>query len=182
MIILMIGPSGSGKGTQAELLARKLDIPAISMGELLRQEIAAKSELGQKVEIYLAAGKWVPAELTWSVLRIELDKHPEGWVLDGFPRLVEQLMMLEEYLKLKAQRVDKIIYLKISDDEAVKRLLGRARHDDSEEIIRQRLKSFKETIEPILARVKQQGILEEVNGERPVEAIHQDIIARLNEQ
>ena len=182
MIILMIGPSGSGKGTQAELLARKLDIPAISMGELLRQEIAAKSELGQKVEIYLAAGKWVPAELTWSVLRTELDKHPEGWVLDGFPRLVEQLMMLEAYLKLKAQQIDKIIYLKIADDEAIKRLSSRARHDDSEEIIRQRLKSFKETIEPILARVKQQGILEEVNGERPVEAIHQDIIARLNEQ
>ena len=90
--------------------------------------------------------------------------------------------MLEAYLKLKAQQIDKIIYLKIADDEAIKRLSSRARHDDSEEIIRQRLKSFKETIEPILARVKQQGILEEVNGERPVEAIHQDIIARLNEQ
>ena len=89
-------------------------------------------------------------------------------------------MMLEAYLKLKAQQIDKIIYLKIADDEAIKRLSSRARHDDSEEIIRQRLKSFKETIEPILVRVKQQGILEEVDGERSVGAIHQDIMARLN--
>ena len=181
MIVLIIGASGSGKGTQAELLAKKLKVATISMGELLRQEIAAKSSLGQKVERYLAAGKWVPAELTWEILKVELGKQAMGFVLDGFPRLVEQLIMLEDYLKTKGQQINRVIYLQVGKDEAIKRLLGRSRTDDQRQVIEQRLKSFAETIEPILARVKQQGILEKVNGERSVEAIHQDILARLNE-
>lgn len=173
MIVLLIGPSGSGKGTQAKLLAEKLKLPAISMGDLLRQEI--------KVATYLAAGKWVPAELTFEILREKLDQYRDGWVLDGFPRLVEQLIMLEEYLKSKQQQVDKIIYLKVGEAEAIKRLLGRSRNDDKREVIEQRLKSFQETIEPILARVKQQGVLEEVDGERSVKEIHQDIMRRISE-
>jgi len=181
MIVFIIGPSGSGKGTQAELLAKKLNLPAISMGNLLRQEIEARSELGQKVATYLAAGKWVPAELTWEILKRELDNQPDGWVVDGFPRLVEQLIMLEEYLKLKQQQVDKVIYLQVGEAEAIKRLLGRSRNDDQREVIEQRLKSFQETIEPILARVKQQGILAAVDGDRSVKEIHEDIMRRISE-
>lgn len=173
MIVLLIGPSGSGKGTQAKLLAEKLKLPAISMGDLLRQEV--------KVATYLAAGKWVPAELTFEILKEKLGQYRDGWVLDGFPRLVEQLIMLEEYLKSKQQQVDKIIYLKVGEAEAIKRLLGRSRNDDKREVIEQRLKSFQETIEPILARVKQQGVLEEVDGERSVKKIHEDIMRRISE-
>lgn len=181
MIVLLIGPSGSGKGTQAKLLAEKLELPAISMGDLLRQEIEAKSKLGQKVATYLAAGKWVPAELTFEILKEKLGQYRDGWVLDGFPRLVEQLIMLEEYLKSKQQRIDKVVYLKVGEAEAIKRLLGRSRNDDKREVIEQRLRSFQETIEPILARVKQQGVLAEVDGERSVKEIHEDIMRRVNE-
>lgn len=173
MIVLLIGPSGSGKGTQAKLLAEKLKLPAISMGDLLRQEI--------KVATYLAAGKWVPAELTFEILKEKLGQYRDGWVLDGFPRLVEQLIMLEEYLKSKQQQIDKIIYLKVGEAEAIKRLLGRSRNDDKREVIAQRLKSFQDTIAPILARVKQQGVLEEVDGERSVKEIHEDIMRRISE-
>ena len=182
MIILIIGPSGSGKGTQAELLAKSFGLATISMGDLLRQEIDTRSELGQKVATYLAAGKWVPAELTWEILKEKLNRQREGFVLDGFPRLVEQLTMLEEYLRLKQQQINKVVYLQVSEAEAIKRLLGRSRNDDKREVIEQRLRSFQETIEPILARVKQQGILAEVDGDRSIQAIHQDIVARLRKR
>lgn len=181
MIILLIGPSGSGKGTQAELLAKSFGLATISMGDLLRQEIDTRSELGQKVATYLAAGKWVPAELTWEILKEKLNRQRGGFVLDGFPRLVEQLIMLEEYLKLKQQQIDKVVYLQVSEAEAIKRLLGRSRNDDKREVIKQRLKSFQETIEPILAFVKQRGILAEVDGERSVKEIHEDIMRRISE-
>ena len=129
MIILIVGPSGSGKGTQAELLAKKLNLPAISMGDLLRQEIAAKSELGQKVADYLAAGTWAPAELPWEILKKELSRQERGFVLDGFPRSVEQLTMLEDYLKEKDKKIDRVVYLKISNETALERLLKRSRKE-----------------------------------------------------
>lgn len=179
MVILIIGPSGSGKGTQAGLLAEKLAVPTISMGELMRMEIAKGSLLGQRAGKYVHRGLWVPAKLTLQVLRPELDKYPGGFVLDGFPRLIEQWDLLEEYLASRGKRIDKMIYLKIGDGEAVRRLLSRVRTDDKREVIEQRLKSFKDTVEPILSRARQLGILEQVDGERSIEAIHQDIMARL---
>ncbi|MBI4034783.1 MAG: nucleoside monophosphate kinase [Candidatus Chisholmbacteria bacterium] len=189
-MVLVIGPSGSGKGTQAKLLAEKLKLPAISMGDLLRQEAKTGSELGQKVQSQLVAGKWAPAELTFTILISELKRHHEGVVLDGFPRLVEQLVMLENYLRKRGQKINRVIHLKVGDAESVRRLTKRAeidrqisgssRHDDTKRVIEERLKSFHESIKPILARVRRQGILEEVDGERSVEKIHQDIMARLN--
>lgn len=180
MIILIIGPSGSGKGTQTGLLAEKLAVPTISMGELMRKEIAKGSVWGQRAEKYVHRGLWVPAKLTLEVLRPELDKYPGGFVLDGFPRLIEQWDLLEEYLTSRRKRIDKIIYLELRDEEAVRRLLSRVRTDDKREVIEQRLKSFKDTVEPILSRARQLGILEQVDGARPIEVIHQDIMARLN--
>ncbi len=189
MIILIIGASGSGKGTQASLLAEKLGVPAVSMGDLLRQEIAQGSAAGKRAETYMKDGLWVPAELTFEILRPVLAKCEAGVVLDGFPRLIEQLHMLEKDLAKRQRQLDKVIYLKISDEEAVRRLLkraeidrqktGEARHDDTEAVIRQRLQSFHETAEPILDEAKKKGVLEEVDGERPVEVIHEDILSRL---
>jgi adenylate kinase len=180
MIVLLIGPSGSGKGTQAELLAQKLHLPAISMGGLMRDEIKANSPLGQKVKKYYDRGLWVPAALTFEILKPTLEKCPAGFILDGFPRLLEQLQALENYLQNNQQQIDHLIYLKISDQEAVKRLMKRARGDDTEMVIRQRLKSFKDHTDPILDYVKESGYLMEVDGARSIAAIHQDIIERLN--
>ena len=190
MIVLVIGPSGSGKGTQAELLAKKLGVPALSMGQLMRDEMQSNTDLGKKLSGYLSQGLFTPTELTLETLTPELEKHPGGFVLDGFPRRLENLTKLEEYLHNKNRKIDKIIYLKIADEEAVKRLTkraevdkqttGLARHDDTDEVIRQRLQSFHETIDPILPYAREKGYLEEVDGERSVEEIHQQIMARLN--
>lgn len=178
MIILIIGVSGSGKGTQAELLAKKLNLPAISMGELLRQEIHHNSKLGKQVADYLKQGKWVPSRLTFRILQPTLDHH-QNFILDGFPRLLDQLRLLENYLKLRHQSIDKIVYLSLSDQEAIHRLLKRARHDDTVQIIKQRLQSFHHHTRPILDYALSQGYLEEIDGDRPIAVIHQDALTRL---
>ena len=183
MIILLIGPSGSGKGTQAQLLAKKLHLPAISMGQLLRDEISSHSSLGQQVKSYLDQGLWAPSQLTFEVLKPVLDQHPEGFILDGFPRLLDQLKILEQHLQTHHKSIDKIFYLQVSDQESINRLLKRAqllnRHDDTQAIIKQRLQSFHASVDPILDYAQQRGYLEQVNGERSIAAIHQDIISRL---
>lgn len=191
MIVLLIGPSGSGKGTQAELAAKKLNLPAISMGQLMREEIQHNSALGQKIKNMYDRGLWIPAELTFAILKPTLEEHPEGFILDGFPRLVEQLYVLEDYLESKKKKIDLIIYLKVSDQEAIKRLLkraefdrqktGQSRRDDSKEVIEQRLKSFNENTEPILRYAQEKGYLAEVDGERSIKKIHEDIMRRISE-
>lgn len=189
MNLIIIGPSGSGKGTQAELLSKKFNIPTISMGELFRQAYEQKTSAGIKAESYWGKGNWVPAELTFKVLQPALNQGEKGFVLDGFPRTIEQVPLLEKYLKERGKKIDRVIHLWVSDEEAVKRLLlraekdikrkGKARRDETEEVIRERLESYHQTVDPILDYYRQQGILEKVDGERPIEPIHQDIMKRL---
>jgi len=189
MNIIIIGPSGSGKGTQAELLSKKFNILTISMGELIRQASEQKIPEGIKAESYWRKGNWVPAELTFKILQPALNQGKKGFILDGFPRTIEQISLLEKYLKEKGKKIDRVIHLWISDEEAVKRLLlrakkdikrkGKARKDETEEIIRERLNSYHQTVDPILDYYRKKGILEKVDGERPIEPIHQDIMRRL---
>lgn len=189
MNLIIIGPSGSGKGTQAELLSKKFNIPTISMGELIRQASEQKIPEGIKAENYWRKGNWVPAELTFRILQPALNQGKKGFVLDGFPRTIEQVPLLEKYLEERGKKIDKVIHLWISDEEAVKRLLlrakkdirrrGKPRKDETEEIIRERLSSYHQTVDPILDYYRKKGILEKVDGERPIEPIHQDIMKRL---
>ena len=187
--ILIFGPSGSGKGTQAQLLSEKLGVPTLSMGELLRQAVAQKTPEGLEVRSFMDQGKWAPLELTLRVLFPALDKHKEGFILDGYPRQFDQIAPLEEFLKTKHQEVDKAIYLWVSDEEAAKRLVlrgqkdlaarGKARSDEKPEVIQARLDSFHKTIDPILAYYEKYGKLLKIDGERPIEPIHQDIMAQV---
>lgn len=189
MNFIIFGPSGSGKGTQAELLSKKLKIPTISMGKLFRQAYKRKTPGGIEAYRYWGKGDWVPGNLTFKVLQPALDRCQKGFILDGYPRRKDQIPPLEKYLKKRNQKIDWAILLWISDKEAMKRLLlrakkdmktkGKARLDETKEVINARLDSYHQTAGPIIKYFRQQGVLMEVDGERLIEVIHEDIMKRL---
>lgn len=189
MIMVIIGPSGSGKGTQAELLSKKLRIPAISMGNLFRRAYEEKTPAGIRAETYWGKGRWVPDSLTFKILKPALDQCKNGFIVDGFPRTFAQIPILEEYLSRRHLRIDRVINLKISDKESIKRLLlrarrdketkGKARSDETAEKIKNRLQEYCRTATPILEHFQKKGILLEINGERPIEEIHHKIMEKL---
>ena len=174
MNIVVLGPQGSGKSTQAELLAKVLKIPHLQTGELFRRIAREKTELGRRVKERLDRGQLVSDEDTMRVVTKELvaEKYKKGVVLDGVPRNLKQA----KRLRLK---IDRAVYLEVSDREGIKRLILRKRADDTPELIRERLRIYHLETEPILDFYQKQGILERVDGERPIEEIHQDILDRL---
>lgn len=192
MNLVIFGPSGSGKGTQAELLSKKLKIPTISMGRLFRRAYEKKNPEGIKAEEYWRRGNWVPEKLTFKVLKPVLSKHRHGFILDGYPRSINQVVLLERFLKKRGQKIDRTILLWISDKEAIIRILLRAKKelqakgkarstDKNKKLIEARLISYHQTVDPIIEYYRKQKILMEVDGERSIEDIHQDIMARLKQ-
>ncbi|MFH1841022.1 MAG: nucleoside monophosphate kinase [Candidatus Shapirobacteria bacterium] len=189
MNLIIIGPSGSGKGTQADLLAKKLQIPSLSMGEILRKAYEDKTPDGIEAEKTWGIGKWSPPALVFKILVAVLDQCPNGFILDGYPRLEEQISLLENYLKTKNQKINRVIQLCVSDQESTKRLLsraesdrktkGQARKDETVESIQSRLREYHRTIEPILQNFQKKGLLLQIDGERSIKAIHQDIVEKL---
>lgn len=175
MNLVVMGPQGSGKSTQAELLANKLNFPHLQTGELYRQIEKESSPFGRKIKAILRKGQIVPDKEHNQVLTQELakSKYARGFVLDGSPRTLDQT-------KSQPFKVDRVYYLNVSDKENIKRLLKRGRYDDTPEIITQRLKIYHQQTEPVLDYYRKLGVLEEVDGERPIEEIFQDILGRLN--
>lgn len=150
--LIFLGPPGAGKGTQAERLAQDLKIPHISTGEILRQAIAAQTPLGQKAKRYVDGGELVPDDLILDLIQERLsqaDAKRDGWILDGFPRNVEQAEFLEQLLDRLQQASDSVLSLEVPDDVLIARLLARGRKDDSEETIRRRLEVYREQTEPV---------------------------------
>lgn len=170
--IIFMGPVGGGKSTQAKLLADYLKIPHIEMGGLLRN--FSKTTEGQKVEKLLKAGKFAPNMLTLKILSRELKKrkYRHGFVADGVPRNLIQAKKLPFEPNI-------VIYLVVSDSENTKRLLLRGRLDDTKAVIRHRLEIYYRQTEPILNFYRRRDKLLEINGERPIEVIFQDIVGKL---
>ena len=180
MNIVLLGISGSGKGTQAEMLADKYGLTHISSGGLFRAEYEKKSPEGLAAYEYWSKGSWVPDETTFNLVKLYLDQAENGFILDGFPRTLNQCHILDNYVSSKNQKIDHAIYLMVSEEEAINRLKKRAvegRLDETEEIIRARFRSFVESINPILEYYKNN--LMEINGERSVEEINRDIISKI---
>jgi len=174
--ILMLGPQGSGKSTQAQLLAARLGLPLVDMGGILRTiSLLDDSQTAKVVRKALESGRLVDIEITAMLInkRLRQNDCQNGFVLDGYPRNQEQFRRLDT-------KFDKVIYIHISDEEGVKRLLARQRHDDKPEIIAERLKIYHAETEPLLAIFRKEGILEKVNGERSIKEIHEDILKKLN--
>jgi len=175
MKLVFLGGQGSGKSTQAKLLAQKLNYPYFEMGQMLREKAKENNEIGKIVKEALENGNLVPNEITIGILKENTKKAHSGYVLDGFPRNATQMAELES-------DIAKVYYIKVSDEEAVKRLTLRKRSDDNEKALAKRLEIYHQQTEPLLEDFKKKGILDEVNGERPIEEIHQDILARVQNQ
>ncbi|BBX50613.1 adenylate kinase [Mycolicibacterium poriferae] len=149
---MLLGPPGAGKGTQAQKLAEKLEIPQISTGDLFRYNITNGTELGVEAKKYLDAGDLVPATLTNALVDDRLDDEDaaQGFILDGFPRSVEQAKALDEMLAKRNLSLDAVLEFRVPEEELVTRLKGRGRADDTEDVIRNRFKVYRDETAPLL--------------------------------
>jgi adenylate kinase len=168
--LLIVGPPGAGKGTQAARIAERLDIPTISTGDIFRANIANGTELGTQVKAIVDAGDYVPDTLTNALVTDRLNKADAagGFLLDGYPRTPEQVRYLDELLGSHGHSLDAVLRLVADQDEIVRRLRKRAleqgRADDSEEAIRHRQEVYRRETEPLVAMYRDQGLLVEVDG------------------
>ncbi len=152
MRVVLLGPPGAGKGTQAVRLSEKLGIPQISTGDLFRGNISQGTPLGVEAKRYLDAGDLVPSELTNKLVedRIEQSDAADGFILDGYPRSVEQAQALDEMLKNHNTKLDAVLEFAVSEAELFERLKSRGRADDTEEVIHNRMQVYRDETEPLL--------------------------------
>ncbi|KAA1248526.1 adenylate kinase [Mycobacterium simiae] len=152
MKVVLLGPPGAGKGTQAEKLAEKLGIPQISTGELFRRNIEQGTKLGIEARRYLNAGNLVPSELTNQLVDNRLDDSDaaNGFILDGYPRSVEQATALHEMLQRRGTDIDAVLEFRVSEEVLLERLKGRGRADDTDDVILNRMKVYRDETAPLL--------------------------------
>jgi adenylate kinase len=183
--ILILGPQGAGKGTQAARIAAEYGARHLSTGDLFRAAIAAGTELGQRVKPLLDSGQLVPDEITVALIREQLGETTDGWVLDGFPRNLSQAEALDAMLTEIGQPLDVIVMLEIADDVARERMLKRAeiegRADDTPEVIERRLATYHEQTEPVVRFYLASGKLVQVHGERTIDEVWSEIQTALDE-
>lgn len=172
MRLVLLGPPGAGKGTQAKLLSEKLGVPHISTGDLFRANMGEGTPLGVEAKQYIDAGKLVPTDVTARMVesRLAEDDAKAGFLLDGFPRTVEQAEILKGLLANEGAQLDGVLNFKVSEDVVVERMLARGRADDTEETIRTRLEVYREETEPLIEHyaddlipVDAEGTVEEIN-------------------
>ncbi len=190
MHILMYGPEGSGKGTQAKLLSEKLQIPILTSGDLVRDAASTdKGMIGDVCREALSGGKYV-ADSEMYVLwkrRLKEDDAKNHWIMDGFPRNADQAIFLDDKLNKYGYKVEVVYYLKLSEEESLKRLIKRARPlhpgstelHDSPERIKNRLEIYKQSEANVLEYYRKQGVLVEINADGSVEDVHTQVMSHL---
>ena len=152
MRVVLLGPPGAGKGTQAENLAEKLEIPQISTGELFRRNINSGTKLGLEAKRYLDAGDLVPSDLTNQLVddRLNDADAANGFILDGYPRSLDQAKALHEMLQRRGTDIDAVLEFRVSQEELFQRLKGRGRADDTDDVILNRMKVYRDETAPLL--------------------------------
>ena len=169
--LLFIGPPGAGKGTQANLFCAKYGLDHLSTGDLLRDEVSSGSVLGMQASEVMNKGELVSDELVLSIVEGRLVNIKEGWLLDGFPRNVNQANSLSKLLEKINQPLEAVISIKIEDDYLIKRLLARGREDDNEQVIANRLKIYREKTSPLIDLYSKEGILEGIDGNADIDVV-----------
>lgn len=210
LVVVLLGPPGSGKGTQAVKLSQKLGLPHISTGDIFRENIKNKTPLGLKAGEYIEKGRLVPDEVTLDMLfaRVSHIDCAHGYLLDGFPRTVAQAEVLDKRLPGATELV--VMNLEVPDSTIVKRVVGRLmcracgniqhkdfspprvadkcdkcggelyqRTDDTETVIKERLRIYHEQTKPVIAYYKEKGLIQEVNGEQAPERVFEDLFAEI---
>ena len=181
MNVLILGPQGSGKGTQAKRIAAEYDIPHVATGDIFREAIASRTPLGREVEPILASGQLVPDELTVSLIRERLaeDDARNGFVLDGFPRNAAQAEALDELLAEIGRPLDIVLELQVPDEVCIERLLKRAeeegRADDTPTVIEQRLEIYHRETAPLVEHYLATGKVVGIHGEGSVDEVWAEI-------
>jgi len=185
MRLLILGPPGAGKGTQARLVAEHFGIPAISTGDIFRANVSERTPLGVKVKAILDAGEYVPDELTNQLVRDRLAEPDarDGFLLDGYPRTADQVRELDDVLAEQEHPLQHVLELTVDTDEVVARLLRRAqtdgRSDDTEGVIRRRQQVYATETAPLVDTYRERGLLVQVDGMGPVEEVTERVLAAL---
>jgi adenylate kinase len=180
--VVLLGPPGAGKGTQAQIIAERLGVPAISTGDIFRANVSGKTELGQKAKIYMDAGNLVPDEITVAMVKDRLAETDAkgGFLLDGFPRTIAQAEQLRESLADLGQALDGVLELVVDEEELVRRLSGRRmlvdgemiqRDDDRPETVRHRLHVYREQTAPLSGFYESEGLLSRIDAIGEIEEV-----------
>jgi adenylate kinase len=179
--ILLLGPQGSGKGTQAKRIATDHGIPHVSTGDMFRAEIKAGTDFGRKVESILASGELVPDELTVAKIgeRLAQDDARHGFILDGFPRNLAQAAALDALLTKIDRRLDAILFFDLAEDVSRERMRKRAeeegRPDDTPEVIERRLEIYRSETLPVIEHYRTSGKLVPLHADRPIDEVYGEV-------
>jgi adenylate kinase len=186
MRLILMGPPGAGKGTQAKVVADHFGIPAISTGDIFRANVSQGTPLGKKAQEFMDAGEYVPDEVTNLMVRARIDEPDAepGFLLDGYPRTVAQVEELDGMIRHTGHELDAAVVLTVKADEIVSRLLQRSqvegRADDTEEVIRRRQEVYAEQTEPLIGVYRSRGIVHEIDGMGVVDEVTKRIFDSLD--
>jgi adenylate kinase len=188
--VVLLGPPGAGKGTQAQIIAGQLGVPAISTGDIFRANVSGQTELGLKAKVYMDAGDLVPDEITVAMVKDRLAEADAkgGFLLDGFPRTIAQAVQLRESLHDLGHGLDRVLELVVDEDELVRRLSGRRmlvdgqwvqRDDDKPETVRHRLQVYREQTAPLSGFYEAEGLLTRIHAIGEIEEVTARAMAAL---
>ena len=187
MRMIIMGPPGAGKGTQAQVVAERYAIPAISTGDIFRKNVSKGTELGVQARRFMDAGEYVPDELTNLMVRNRIDEPDaeRGFLLDGYPRTLAQVEELDGMIKHTGHALDAVVVLTVDKEELVQRLLQRAetegRADDTEDVVRRRQEVYHEQTAPLIEVYRDHGLMIEVDGMGEVDEVSKRIFDALDD-
>ena len=188
-VIIFLGPPGSGKGTQAEMLAEKFNFQHISVGDLLRENISNNTKLGKLANTYVDSGELVPDDLIIELVNSSIqslqnnkDSQFSGMILDGFPRTINQASSLDVKISDLGAKIKSVIYLNILDEKIITRLQARGRNDDKPNLIRNRLNVYRDQTEPLLGYYNEKELLDSINGDQKMQDVNSSILNVLTEK
>ncbi len=174
--LLFLGPPGAGKGTQAEIVSKKFNLLHLSTGDLLRNEVSKKTDLGVEAEKIMNKGELVSDSIVLSIVKKNLVQKNQGWLLDGFPRNLDQAKLLNLILDDIKQVIDSVVFIDIEEDLLVTRLIKRGRDDDTEEVIRNRLSLYKSKTQPLVKFYSKLNLLSKIDGNGEIDVVSKRIV------